>query len=179
MMVQRSSSTSAENAGQREAPKNGDGQAHECRDRCGRFAKGNKCGVGQRRKRHFKRASDKEIPPLPRHLLGKGLDGVWRATCRRALEGDTRAQLEVFRLIGARPPTSKDELTKAWNTVRQDHWDVVERLPHDLQVLACEKEMWVAATEWRLADGLPLSEEETRVATAAAAVRQEMAEMGD
>ncbi len=175
-MVRRSLSTSSENAGQQEAPKNGDGQDPKGRDNRGRFGKGNKCGVGQRRKRHFKKANDKEIPPLPRHLLGKGLEGLWRATCRRALEGDSRTQIEVLRLVGARPPTSKDELTKAGKTVREDHWDVVERLPHDLQVFACETEMWVAATESRLADGLPLTEEEVRVATAAAAVRREMAE---
>ncbi len=179
IMVGRSSSTSAEDVGQQEAPKNGDGQAPKGRDNRGRFGKGNKCGVGQRRKRHFKKANDKEIPPLPRHLLGQGLEGVWRATCRRALEGDSRTQIEVLRLVGARPPTSKDELTKAWKTVMQDDWDVVEQLPHDLQVLACEREMWVAATELRLANGLPVTEEEARVATAAAAVRQEMAEMDE
>ena len=178
-MVRRSSSTSAENAGQREAHKNGDGQDPQGRDDRGRFARGNKCGVGQRRKRHFRKALDKEIPALPRHLLGKGIEAVWRATCRRALEGDTRAQLEVFRLIGARPPTSKDKVEEAWRTIREDHWNVVEQMPRDLQELAVQQQMWISATEWRLADGKPLTEAETRVASAAAAIRQEMAELDD
>ncbi len=136
----------------------------------GRFAAGNRFGCGSNR-RESRRKKPKR-PPLPRRLLGRGLEDVWAALCDEAVGGNLKAQMEAFRLSDVPVASSKTEAERAEELSDADY-DLLEALPEDLQALCVQNHLSPTTIRERHGRELPLSDDESSVAEALEAVADE------
>ncbi len=145
----------------------------EGRSTLGRFTAGNSFARGSNRQRSGRR---KKHPPLPRAMAGRGLEDIWTALCDKALGGDQRALLEVFSRVDAPRESSESETEQPGELTDEDcekDYELFEALPEDLQAMCVRNEWSPRAILDRSYSELPLSDGETLVAAALAAMDDE------
>lgn len=136
----------------------------------GRFAKGNTFARGSNRRQSSRKKAKR--PPLPRRMLGRGLETIWDAICDEAVAGNLKAQMEVVRMSDVPVASSKSDAERAEERTEEDY-DLLEALPPDLQSFCVQLHLSPTTIWGRHGRKLPLSDDESLVAEALAEIYEE------
>ena len=87
------------------------------------------------------------------------MEDVWAALCDKALAGDQKALLEVFRMSDL-PVASPEDDTERTEAFTDEDFCVLEELPEDLQTLCVQHHLSPTEIWERHGRKLPLSDAE-------------------